>query len=372
MPAGLNTLKQALGCVGCQRRASSIVDRQASRNQRHGGQIQLVTADFAARRVASFSTEQSNPDIATGPMQAISSREGQRLGKKLIAAVKLLGAQAPRHACHGDRLQPGVDFDIDIGQGHVRGGAGHLTTHHLDPGAYRPGALRYVDPQIKVLAQLGHIQTIRLGECLALPLAPVAGVACQQRLPENTADAQARTPRGRRVGVHPDRVGAQAFAHHHIHIAQLHSRNTAQFIRPAHGAVAHDQLALREYPISGGAIGASAFGDFKPGNPEAAVAGAPHVQTGRMDVDLLKTEAHSRAWRQRRHHRRQQQRLTTLAIHQTHINELNGRYQAVGTRDDVADHHFGAQHAGSLLLQPRAQFADSRHNQKMQSTPHQK
>ena len=63
--------------------------------------------------------------------------------------------------------------------------------------------------------------------------------------------------------------------------------------------------------------------------------------------------------------------LAALRVQQPYIDQFNRRYQAIGPRNDVADLHFGAQHAGRLLLQPRTHFADSRHNNKMQATPDQ-
>ena len=88
----------------------------------------------------------------------------------------------------------------------------------------------------------------------------------------------------------PQRVAARAIAHHEVHLVQRQRRGRAQFVCPAHGAVADDELGLLEEPVRGLPVVVAAAREVQPADVDLAVRGPAHIELGPIDIKLLEPE----------------------------------------------------------------------------------
>ena len=370
-PVQLELLHQTLGRQPPETVVHSGIEGQAVGNLADGGQVQAVGHQAALCALLALGVLQIELHIATGPVQAVAGGKGQRLAADFPPAGQQAQAQAAAHLFQLQRLQLGCQFDGDGLQRQIGGGPGDGGVVHIDPGAQRSRALAQVHAQVHIVAQLLQVHLLGLCKQLATPVAPVAGTGGEQRLLEPPQHRQAAAPARWRVGIHAHAVHAVAVANQHIHVGQLQHRQAAQLVAPAHPATAHHQLGLGKHPVGSTTAIGPGIGQGKAGNPDTAVGGAAHIQFGRSNVELLKPQADGRAHRERRQHRGQAQGLAALCVQQAHIAQFHRRDQAVGSGQNVAHAHGNAHALAGLLFQPRTEFADSRHNQKMQSAPEQ-
>jgi hypothetical protein len=146
----------------------------------------------------------------------------------------------------GQRLQLGPEAGRHRAQRQVRRGGGERALAQLGPGAQRAAALAQLDApfglQVEVLAQPRQIDVRQVGKGLAVPFAPVTGVAREHRLAEAPDQGEAFAPALGRRGVQPDLVAPAPVAQHQLHRIQRHRRRGAALVDPAHAATAHQQL----------------------------------------------------------------------------------------------------------------------------------
>jgi len=369
LPARLHRLDQPAQGMGAQGGVGGRAERQAAGDLAERVQVQPVGAQLALRRRLPFGAAPGDGDVAAGPGLAVLGRELQPLRLEPEAGGRALAAQPPRQRTQHQRFEPGAERGAHVRQHHVGRAADDLPPLDVRPRAQPAAALGDVDPGRGKAAQLRDVHFGEVGVQLARPLLPQPWAGRQQRLAEGAGDAEAPPRVGRRRGVQPQEVAPRAVARDEIDLPQRERRRAAQFVRPLHGAAADHEFALAEEPVGRTPLVGAGAGEIEPGDEDAALPGAPDLQLGRIDIELLEAEIPDRTRRQRADHQRQAQGLAALRIEQHHVAQGEGGHQALAARADRADAHRHAQHPARANFQLGAQVADSRHNDSMQPAP---
>jgi hypothetical protein len=165
-------------------------------------------------------------------------------------------------------------------------------------------------------------------------------------------------------------VATALVAQHQVDIAQGDGGLAADFIGPHDGAMTDHEFGLGEYPVEQAFIGVGPPGEVQPGHIQLAIGSPAHIQGRAVHIQLVELQPQHRPGRQREQHPRQPQRVAPFGVEQTHIEQLEGRQQTGGIRGDALDADVHPQCTRGCSFQLRAQLADSRHNEQMQSAPH--
>ena len=298
VPARVDALDQPLHRVLRQPLVHGRRQRQALRDLGQRGQVELVAHQLAARRQAAGAVAVAEPHVAARPRQAVGIDEVQIARADLHAAARVAPADAPGERGEGQRLQALIEGGRHGAQRHVGGGAGEHALLQVGPQAQRAVAALQIDApvglQIGVLAQARDIDAAQVGVGVAVPVAPVAGVAAEKGLAKLADEREAVAPRRIRRGVHTQLVPAIAVARHELHIGQLHRRRLALLVDPAHAAAAHQELGLREKPVRRRRVALRIARQVDAGHQQAAIGGAAQLQLGFIDHQLLETTAPQR------------------------------------------------------------------------------
>jgi hypothetical protein len=361
------TDRQARGDGGHQRQ---VEPARAQAPAGHGGRRGLRGLRGRQQRLGLLPGQRH---VARRPDHAVARGEAQLFGRGLHTRRIALDTHAGAQLAQGQRVEPAAHAQRDVGQRDVGRQFAPMAGLQLQPGACGAAAVVQVERQADVLAQLGHIGCRQVGEQRAGPAPPVAA-AREQRLRERTAQRKALAPGGRRRGIQPHLVPPQAVAQHHVHIAQLQRRRLAQLVGPAQHALADDDLLLREQPVGrrtvvGRCIGAGL--DVDPGDADAALRVAPHVELHAVDVQLRQAQlqCQQRLRRQRRAHRAEGERRLAGRVEHTNITQVEGRYPAAAAHGNGADAHRLPQGLAGLLFDRRTPCLDAGQNPPMQRQP---
>ena len=370
LPARLQALDQALHRLRLQPLVHRRRQRQALRDLGQRRQVEPVAAEFATARPAAGGVVQRQPHVAARPGQAVGVDEAQIARVQRHAVAGVAPGQATGQFAEGQRLQARPQGDRHRAQRHVGGDGAGATLLLLQPQAQRAVAVLHVHApvglQVDVLAQPRHVDARRAGKGLAVPVAPVARVAREHALAKQPDQAEALAPGRLGRGVQPQLVAAEAVAGNEQHLVQLHRWRGALLVHPAHAAVAHDHLVLREEPVGRPGIAGGVARQVDAAGQQPAIARATQLQLGGVDHQLLQLQRAERQHRERRQHARHLQRGAAFGVQHAHVAQRHRRHQPVGMRLDETDVHRRADGPRGQLLQPRTQFVDTRHNDPVQ------
>ena len=287
VPARHDAVDPALDRVRAQLLVQPGWQRQPAGDLGQRRQVEPVAAQLAAALAVTVVQR----EIAARPDQAVGIDELQVAGVELHRAGLVAPAEPAADGAEGQRRQLGPEARRHLVQRQVGGGADQRALAHLGPAAQRALAGVQVDVpiglQIDVLAQPRHVDPGQIGEQLAVPLAPMAGMAREHRLPELPDQGEAPTPARRRRSVEPQLVAPAAIAHHQLHVMQADRRRTAPLVDPVDAAAAHQELGLREEPVGHAGITRGIARQVDAGHQQAAVGAAAHFQLGLVDHQLL-------------------------------------------------------------------------------------
>ena len=370
LPPGLHGFHQAFGLVGGQGRMGRRPERQPARDLAQRQEVELVGAKLAAGRLAPLGLGPLKKQVAARPDLALASREVQVMGLHFEAAGQPLPADAARDGLQGQRRQLRPQPRAHVRQHEVRDAARQLAALDVDPRPQCTMPFADFHAQVGITPQLGHVDTQEVAMDLPVPSPPAAVMDGQKRLSKEAPQGEAFAPRPGWGGIQPQGMAPAAVSHHEVDRGQGERRGAALLVGPPYGAVADDELALAEEPVGGPAIAVDA-GKVEPGNEDASVRGAPHVQFRAVDVQLVESQVPQGTRRKRRLHTRQAQRGAPLRIEQNHVAQLEGWNQAFAAGGDAADAHRYPQDPAGLDFQRGAKLTDSRHNPAVKRSPRQ-
>ena len=161
-----------------------------------------------------------------------------------------------------------------------------------------------------------------------------------------------------------------AISHHAIDLAQGQRRRLAHLVSPAQGAAAHHKLGLREKPVEHGTVaGIAVFRNLQSPDKDFSVGGAPDIELGLLEHQLLKAQSPQRRRRQCAHHARQTHGFAPLRIQQDHVTQFECGHRAQRTTGNLANANGHTERLAGLLLQARTKLGNSRHNPAVEYEP---
>ena len=343
--------------------------RQAARDLGQRGQVELVAGQLAPGGPA-VAAAVAQLHIAARPGQAVRIDEMQVARADFGAAARVAPAQPAGERREGQRLQLRAEAGRHRAQRHVGGGGRQGALPGVEPQAHRPMPVLHIDApvglHVGVRAQARHVDALEIGVTMAVPFAPEPGMARKHPLAELADQREAIAPVGGGRGVQPKLMAAITIAHHQLHVGQLHRRCGAPLVHPAHTAAAHQELRLREKPVSGLAVAIGIAGQVDAAHQQAPVGGAPQLQRRLVDDQLFQPALRQRQHRERHQHARHVQAGAAGRVVHAHIAQGHRRHQAVGLGRDGVDGHGRGHGARGQVLQPGAKLVDSRHNAPME------
>ena len=341
LPSGIERFYQPLRRKRGQHRLHPAVQRQAAGNLGQRRQVQPVGLERGGFAGAACLVGVNQRQVAARPLQAVPGAKLQAFGAEIKPLRMLAGPQTPGQQFKPQRLQLRAQPHVHIPQRHIGQCAGDLSLADVEPGAQcalAPVQCNVQRSQARIVLETRHIDPRKIPVHLPGPGHDIAGAPGQQRLPENSPETEAISPFRRRRRIQPHPVAVPAIAHDRIDLAQGQRRCLAHLVGPAYGAAAYDELHLREKPVRHGAVaGIAVFGHFEPADKDFSVSGAPDIQLGPLDHQLLEAQPPQRSRRQRTHHARQADRFAPLAVEQRDVIQLERGHRAQRTAGDLAD-----------------------------------